>query len=164
MARDPWRPGGRHLLRHRGDCPGGSLPGRGAMPCLSTMRRPLSTRRRGTSPPWARIATPRSSTAMRQDPCQPILYPVDLAYLDPPWRSGLAAAALANLSSQGWLGSGAMAVVEQPKAASFHLPDGFTQIDERTLGRARLVFLAFSGGPNRRSMSASLSSTNVGRP
>lgn len=71
--------------------------------------------------------------------------PVDLAYLDPPWRSGLAGAALENLRSSGWLASDALAVVEQPKAAALHAPDGFTQIDERTLGRARLVFLRLAG-------------------
>lgn len=71
--------------------------------------------------------------------------PVDLAYLDPPWRSDLAEAALQNLRSSGWLGSGALAVVEQPKATPLRVPDGFTQIDERTLGRARLVFLRLAG-------------------
>lgn len=67
--------------------------------------------------------------------------PVDLAYLDPPWRSGLADTALENLHSSGWLRSGALTVLEQPKARSLRVPEGFTQIDERTLGRARLVFL-----------------------
>ena len=67
--------------------------------------------------------------------------PVDLAYLDPPWRSGLAAAALENLRSSSWLASGALAVLEQPKAAPLRVPKGFTHIDERTVGRARLVFL-----------------------
>lgn len=74
-------------------------------------------------------------------PLPVIPHPVDLAYLDPPWRSGLADAALENLRSSGWLRSGALAVVEQPKARSLRVPEGFTQIDERTLGRARLVFL-----------------------
>ena len=71
--------------------------------------------------------------------------PVDLAYLDPPWRSSLAGTALENLRSSGWLRSGALAVLEQPQAAALHVPEGFTQIDERILGRARLVFLRLSG-------------------
>ena len=73
--------------------------------------------------------------------------PVDLAYLDPPWRSDLAGTALENLRLSGWLASDALAVVEQPKAATFRIPDGFTQIDERTLGRTRLVFLRYEGTP-----------------
>lgn len=77
--------------------------------------------------------------ATRQLPVIP--QPVDLAYLDPPWRSGLAVAALENLQSSGWLRSGALAVVEQPKTTSLRVPEGFTHIDERTVGRARLVFL-----------------------
>ena len=71
--------------------------------------------------------------------------PVDLAYLDPPWRSGLADAALENLRSSGWLRSGALAVLELPKATPLRVPEGFTQIDERTVGRARLVFLRLAG-------------------
>lgn len=77
--------------------------------------------------------------ATRQLPVIP--QPVDLAYLDPPWRSGLAGTALENLRSSGWLASGALAVVEQPKSAPLRVPEGFTQVDERTVGRARLVFL-----------------------
>lgn len=71
--------------------------------------------------------------------------PVDLAYLDPPWRLGLADAALENLRSSGWLKSGSLAVLEQPKAAALHVPEGFTHIDERTVGRARLVLLRLAG-------------------
>ena len=73
--------------------------------------------------------------------------PVDLAYLDPPWRSDLADTALENLRTSGWLASGALAVVEQPKATTFHAPEGFTQFDERSLGRTRLVFLRYEGAP-----------------
>ena len=72
---------------------------------------------------------------------------VDLAYLDPPWRSGLADTALENLRSSGWLRSGALVVIEQPKAATLRVPGQFTQFDERTLGRTRLVFLLHAGVP-----------------
>ncbi len=92
----------------------------------------------------------RHTTLLRCDATGPlpvIPRPVDLAYLDPPWRSDLADTALENLRSSGWLASGALAVIEQPKTASPRTPDGFTQIDERTLGRTRLVFLRHEGLP-----------------
>ncbi len=83
--------------------------------------------------------------ATRRLPAIP--HPVDFAYLDPPWRSDLAGAALENLRASGWLNPDALAVVEQPKVTSLHVPDGFTPVDERTLGRARLVFLCLADTP-----------------
>ncbi len=96
----------------------------------------------------ASLGEDRHTTLLRCDATGPlpvIPHPVDLAYLDPPWRSDLAGTALENLRTSGWLTSGALAVVEQPKATTFHAPEGFTQIDERTLGRTRLVFLRYEG-------------------
>ncbi len=75
--------------------------------------------------------------------------PVDLAYLDPPWRSGLAGTALENLRLSGWFEPDALVIVEQPSATPLCVPDGFTLADVRTVGRASLVFLrlaGFSGG------------------
>jgi 16S rRNA (guanine966-N2)-methyltransferase len=64
-----------------------------------------------------------------------------LVFLDPPYRSGLAAAALTALDATGWLASDALAVVEL--AAREHLapPSGFSLLDERVYGAARLLFL-----------------------
>ena len=96
----------------------------------------------------AALGEERRTTLVRCDATRPlpgIPRPVDLAYLDPPWRSGLAGTALENLRSNGWLASGALAVLEQPKAAALHVPEGFTQFDERTVGRARLAFLRLAG-------------------
>jgi 16S rRNA (guanine966-N2)-methyltransferase len=64
-----------------------------------------------------------------------------LAFLDPPYRSGVAAAALTALDAAGWLEPDALAVVEL--AAREHLapPVGFSLLDERVYGAARLLFL-----------------------
>ena len=71
-----------------------------------------------------------------------------LAFLDPPYRSGLAAAALEALARAGWLGNDALAVVEIGAKEGFSPPAGFTIVDERVYGAARLVFLRRpSGGP-----------------
>ena len=99
----------------------------------------------------AALAEERHTTLVRCDATKrlPIIrQPVDLAYLDPPWHANLADLALKNLRSSGWLRCGALAVVEQPKATPLHVPDGFTQIDERTVGRARLVFLRHADWPS----------------
>lgn len=67
--------------------------------------------------------------------------PAGFAYLDPPYRSGLAAPALASLAAGGWLAPGALAVIELAAREDFAPPDGFVLRDERRYGAARLVFL-----------------------
>jgi 16S rRNA (guanine966-N2)-methyltransferase len=64
-----------------------------------------------------------------------------LAFLDPPYRSGLSAAALAALAAAGWLMPEALAVVEIAAREAFAPPAGFARLDERRYGAARLVFL-----------------------
>jgi 16S rRNA (guanine966-N2)-methyltransferase len=64
-----------------------------------------------------------------------------VAFLDPPYRSGLAAPALMALAAAGWLGGDALAIVEVAAREALPVPAGFTLIDERVYGAARLVFL-----------------------
>lgn len=69
-----------------------------------------------------------------------------LAFLDPPYRSGLAAPALVALSGMGWLTARAICVVEIAAGEPFSAPEGFAMIDERKYGAAKLVFLRREGG------------------
>jgi 16S rRNA (guanine966-N2)-methyltransferase len=64
-----------------------------------------------------------------------------VAFLDPPYRSGLATPALAALAATGWFAPRALAVVELAAREEFAPPTGFTPVDERRYGGARLVFL-----------------------
>jgi 16S rRNA (guanine966-N2)-methyltransferase len=64
-----------------------------------------------------------------------------LAFLDPPYHSGLAAAALPGLAAAGWLTADALAIVEVAAREELPPPAGFSIIDKRTYGAARLVFL-----------------------
>jgi 16S rRNA (guanine966-N2)-methyltransferase len=68
-----------------------------------------------------------------------------LVFLDPPYRSGLAAPALAALDARGWLAPGAVCVVETATKENFAPPSGFTLLDERRYGAARLSFLRMPG-------------------
>ncbi|MBV8504357.1 MAG: 16S rRNA (guanine(966)-N(2))-methyltransferase RsmD [Alphaproteobacteria bacterium] len=65
----------------------------------------------------------------------------ELVFLDPPYRSGLGAAALTALDAAGWLAPDALAVVELAVREELTLPAGFFLLDERVYGAARLVFL-----------------------
>ena len=69
--------------------------------------------------------------------------PCRLVLMDPPYRSGLAAPALAALAERGWLAEGAICVVEISAAESLEAPAGFTPLDERRYGKAKLVFLRY---------------------
>jgi 16S rRNA (guanine966-N2)-methyltransferase len=67
--------------------------------------------------------------------------------MDPPYRSALAAPALSALADRSWLAAGAICVVEVSAAESLEALAGFTPMDERRYGKARLVFLRYSPPP-----------------
>jgi 16S rRNA (guanine966-N2)-methyltransferase len=71
----------------------------------------------------------------------PALVACDLAFLDPPYASGLATPALAALAAAYWLTQDALIVVEIAAREPFISPEGFAAIDDRVYGAARLVFL-----------------------
>jgi 16S rRNA (guanine966-N2)-methyltransferase len=65
----------------------------------------------------------------------------DLVFLDPPYRSGLAGAALESLLRQDWVAAEARIVVELAAADDLRLPDGYAAERERRYGSAKFVFL-----------------------
>lgn len=67
--------------------------------------------------------------------------PCDLVLMDPPYGLGLAAPALVALRAAGWLAPGTLIAVELMTAEDFVAPGGCEQLDARTYGKARLVFL-----------------------
>ncbi len=67
--------------------------------------------------------------------------PAALAFLDPPYRSELAGAALKSLKSKGWIAPGSVCVVELAAREAFDLPEGFEELDRRTYGAAQVLFL-----------------------
>jgi 16S rRNA (guanine966-N2)-methyltransferase len=88
------------------------------------------------------------ATLVQADACAPPLRekvrgnpaPRTLLFLDPPYRSGLAAPALAALAKAGWLAPGALAVVELDASEDFVAPEDFTVEDKREYGKTKLVF------------------------
>jgi 16S rRNA (guanine966-N2)-methyltransferase len=67
--------------------------------------------------------------------------PFDLVFLDPPYRSGLAGAALEGVLQGGWLGLEARVVLELAATEDLALPHGFTLQRERRYGSAKFLFL-----------------------
>jgi 16S rRNA (guanine966-N2)-methyltransferase len=70
--------------------------------------------------------------------------PAALAFLDPPYRSGRAVAALQGLQTHGWLRRGAVAVVEVGATEPLAPPPAYAPIEERSYGAGRVVFLRLS--------------------
>jgi 16S rRNA (guanine966-N2)-methyltransferase len=79
--------------------------------------------------------------------------PFSLAFLDPPYRRGLAERALDSLAASGWLTPDALVVVEEAADAGFQTPDGFTTTDRRRYDDTEFLFLASApaaGAPGSR--------------
>ena len=87
------------------------------------------------SPPGVRLLA-RDATLLGPAP-----HPFDLVFVDPPYGSGLAAAALEALAASGWLGVDARIIVELAAKDHLEVPPAYTLERERRYGRARFLFL-----------------------
>lgn len=67
----------------------------------------------------------------------------DLAFLDPPYAQGLGETALAQLAAGNWLAPGASVVFERGSGEPVFEVAGFTSVDVRDYGAARVSFLKF---------------------
>ncbi|MEL7030295.1 MAG: 16S rRNA (guanine(966)-N(2))-methyltransferase RsmD [Pseudomonadota bacterium] len=70
--------------------------------------------------------------------------PFDLAFLDPPYRKGLAPPALEALAKGGWLSPAALAVVETASDEPTSAAPGFDADDVRVYGDTRIEILVRS--------------------
>ncbi len=69
--------------------------------------------------------------------------PFNLAFLDPPYAKGLGEAALVVLAGGGWLAPGAVVAFERGTGEPDFEVEGFTKLDVRDYGAARIWFLGF---------------------
>ncbi len=88
--------------------------------------------------------TPNVSVLQR-DATQPgpATRPHGLALLDAPYRSDLTVPALTALAADGWLAAEAVVVVELGKDEELDVPAGFTPVDDRRYGAARMLLLEY---------------------
>ena len=68
--------------------------------------------------------------------------PFDLVFLDPPYGQGLGEAALARLAAGDWLAPNAVVALERGQGDPSPTPEGFSLLDERTWGAARVSFFS----------------------
>lgn len=64
-----------------------------------------------------------------------------IVFLDPPYGKGLAVPALIALTDAGWVGDGALCVIEIGKDDALEIADGFELLDDRRYGAARVILL-----------------------
>lgn len=67
--------------------------------------------------------------------------PFDIAFLDPPYAKGLGEKALAELVAHDWLAPGAIVMFERGRDEPDPTVAGFTVLDARDYGAARVLFL-----------------------
>lgn len=91
----------------------------------------------------AHLGEAEQVSVLRRDATQPGRAPsaCGLAFLDPPYGSGLAGPALAALENEGWFRPGAIAVVEIGANEDFAPPEGFAIVDVRAYGAAKVVIV-----------------------
>jgi 16S rRNA (guanine966-N2)-methyltransferase len=68
----------------------------------------------------------------------------DLAFLDPPYRQGLATPALCALRDGGWLSEAALVIVEEAADSALAWPDSFTFEQRRVYGDTQVAFASFN--------------------
>jgi 16S rRNA (guanine966-N2)-methyltransferase len=68
----------------------------------------------------------------------------NLAFLDPPYGKGLVPPTLKALRDGGWLGRGALAVIEERAGADVELPEGFVSRETRRFGATQVVLACFN--------------------
>ena len=69
-----------------------------------------------------------------------------LAFLDPPYESGLANPTLAGLVAGEWLAKGALIVVEDAVKAQIAAPSALTRLDERAYGDTKITLFVHDDG------------------
>jgi 16S rRNA (guanine966-N2)-methyltransferase len=72
------------------------------------------------------------------------LAPFSLAFLDPPYGQGLAAAALASARAGAWFTPEALIIVEEGAKAALAAPEGFTELERRRYDDTEFVFLGLA--------------------
>jgi 16S rRNA (guanine966-N2)-methyltransferase len=73
------------------------------------------------------------------------LQPFALAFLDPPYRRGLATAALGSLAAGGWLAPAAVVVIEEAASETIEAPAALSLIERRDYGETQVGFYFQSG-------------------
>lgn len=153
-----------NILEHRHFVPGGGSPVRGARVVdafAGTGAMGLEALSRGAAHASFLERDPRAlavlrynvescgeapnATVLQADATRPpaATAPCTIAFLDPPYDSGLAGPCLEALAARGWLAEGALCVVEVGADENFAPPERFEPLDERKYGAARIMLLGW---------------------
>ena len=90
---------------------------------------------------WRQAMTLKFDARQLAIPPRSAKAPCGLAFLDAPYEKELTLPALLGLVNKGWVGSGAIVIVELAAKEELEVPRHYETIDERVYGAARVVFL-----------------------
>lgn len=65
----------------------------------------------------------------------------NLVFADPPYKQGLGERALLEARDNGWIRSGAIAVLEESNDANLDMPIGYEVIDKRSYGETQIIIM-----------------------
>lgn len=68
----------------------------------------------------------------------------DVLFMDAPYNRGLSTPALERLAEKGWLNAEALCLVEVEKNEQLQIPAGYTFLNERIYGLAKIIFLRYA--------------------
>lgn len=71
------------------------------------------------------------------------MIPVNLAFIDPPYRQSLVLPALESLVKNGWLAVNALCVIECEKDVQLYVPEIFTLIKRKTYGDTQIIICRY---------------------
>lgn len=92
---------------------------------------------------WRAVALLKLDATRLPPPALAVQAPCALVFLDPPYGEGLVVPALQALANKGWVGPGSIVVAERGAKETFEPPRGYTLLDERTYGAAKVAFLRY---------------------
>ncbi len=90
---------------------------------------------------WRNCLTLRYDANQLAMPPRSARAPCGLAFLDAPYQQELTLPALLGLVNKGWVRSGAIVIVELAAKEELDVPRHYQQLDARTYGAARVLFL-----------------------
>ena len=90
---------------------------------------------------WRKVRQIKLDATKLPPPPRAARCPASIAFLDPPYEQELVLPALLGLHGKGWITNGSLCIVEISTREEFEPPAGYTLVDERKYGAARVLFL-----------------------
>ncbi len=93
---------------------------------------------------WRRVTLLKLDATRLPPPPLAADAPCSFAFVDPPYGLNMTLPSLICLKDKGWIKTGAVVVAEMAADDELDIPRGFTVLDQRTYGAAKVMFLSLA--------------------